>query len=89
MSHTNITNPFFINFLIRFDQYNIPEQLLSMIFALIPFLQAIFISRISEGGAADRTGVLQVGDKVLEVSVLYTTVILVSQRSQVQILTDQ
>ena len=34
----------------------------------ILIFQAIFISRISEGGAADRTGVLQVGDKVLEVS---------------------
>ncbi|XP_038051485.1 protein scribble homolog isoform X3 [Patiria miniata] len=29
---------------------------------------AIFISRITEGGAADRIGVLQVGDKVLEIN---------------------
>ena len=37
-------------------------------FFIMLIFQAIFISRISEGGAADRTGVLQVGDKVLEVS---------------------
>ncbi|XP_041465950.1 protein scribble homolog isoform X4 [Lytechinus variegatus] len=29
---------------------------------------SIFISRISEGGAADRTGALQVGDKVLKIN---------------------
>ncbi|XP_072175849.1 uncharacterized protein [Diadema setosum] len=29
---------------------------------------SIFISRISEGGAADRTGILQVGDKVLKIN---------------------
>lgn len=31
-------------------------------------LQAIYISRITEGGVADRNGKLQVGDKVVSVS---------------------
>lgn len=30
--------------------------------------QAIYVSRITEGGVADRNGKLQVGDKVVSVS---------------------
>lgn len=35
---------------------------------LLPVLQGIFISRIAEGGAAHRDGILCVGDRVISVS---------------------
>ena len=35
-------------------------------FAVVPF-QGVFISKIAEGGTAERDGRLQVGDKVLSV----------------------
>ena len=42
--------------------------MINFVFMFSSALQSIFISRITEGGAADRIGVLLVGDKVMEVS---------------------
>ena len=36
-------------------------------------LQGVFISKIAEGGTAERDGRLQVGDKVLSVSIAVAT----------------
>ena len=44
------------------------KTLINFVFMFSSALQSIFISRITEGGAADRIGVLLVGDKVMEVS---------------------
>ena len=45
------------------------EPLISEV--LLLYLQAIYISRIVEGGQAARDGVLHVGDKILSVSWFY------------------
>lgn len=37
---------------------------------VIVYFQSIYISRIVEGGQADRDGKLQVGDKILSVSIV-------------------
>lgn len=45
---------------------------MSLVFFSIA-LQGVFISKIAEGGTAERDGRLQVGDKVLSVSIAVNT----------------